>query len=1390
MTKSPRTLLASRRRVLARLTCVLAVSVATGLAADPGSAAAFPYPLDFATEGQGAGEVYFPSASAVDQSNGTVWIADEGNHRVDAFSGAGAFQRAFGFGVLNGAEQLQVCTTFCLSGTLNAGGPAPGEVYPEAVAVDDKTHDVYVGDRNESRIEKYGPSGELLWLIGGGVDKGKKGKLEPGNRCTEAAIEKEHEECGEGTPGPGAGEFEGEGYAIAVDNFAGESAEDVFVGTSERIERFNAAGEFLSELKLPGAGEIVSLAVDASENLYVLSSAIKGVRKLAPDGTPLYTVDAVGKPGSAGGPESVALDGSGHLIVVDLEKGPEVFRFIEFDAVSGTEVEVFGAGEIAGRPNGGPGYQGGVLSVGLKAARLYVASDTGGFRPSVAQSFPSPVPGPWLRGHSLFASEIGGSTATLNAILNAENRETKYHFEYVDDAKFKKSVEEHGAGHGFDEAVSTTEKSLPASFSEPTESEPIKGLKAETVYHLRVIAFNECEAGKECQAQTEEPTFETGPPVKIESLGASSVSSTSATLEAKMNPLGVPSSYRFEYLTEAEFQANVAGARDPFAGASRAPVPDGALGAGSHDLAISQTIADLHPGTIYRYRASAGNVGGEHRSEALALTTQTPGAFSLLDGREWEQVSPVEKHGALFESFAEAGVLQAAAQGNALTYLASTPTEPRPQGYSNQVQVLSARGPGGWSSLDLSLPQETAPGASIGEGQEYRFFSQDLSLALAQPFGAFVPSLSPEASEQTPFLRTDFLGGDSSKPCMSSSVPCYRPLISGCPPVEQTCSPVVAAHADVPPGTVFGVSESTLEACSVGPCGPLFRGATPDLSHVVFESPRIGLSGLPGDQGGLYEWANGKLALVSVLPSGEPAKGGPAEAPTLGHANRISRHAVSDDGSRVMWSFGPHLYERDMTLGSTVKLDLVQGGSGKEPPGAEAIFQAASSDGVTVYFTDQQQLTPGSTASEKNPDLYECEVFEESEKLHCKLSDLTPSGAVQGTVLGSSEDGSYVYFVADGVLAAGATPGTCANQGLLSEPGKSCDLYVRHAGVTKLIASLSGEDAPDWAPELNHLPARISPDGRWLAFMSQLPLTGYDNHDAHSGKPDEEVFLFDAAANGGEGSLVCASCDPTGARPVGAEYGEALTLSSGDRVWSTHAWLAANVPAWTAYQSGNALNQSRYLSDSGRLFFDSHDALVPQDTNGTEDVYEYEPPGAGSCTSGSAAFAAPSGGCIGLISSGSSAQESGFLDASETGADVFFLTAAKLSPGDRDTAIDVYDAHECTTASPCIAPPRSSATVCEGEACQAPVPPPSEVTPASMTFSGIGNLAPSLTASGPSKPKTLTRSQKLAAALKACHKKPKRKRARCERQARRAYGSRSQKSSSSSKPVRKKGAHS
>jgi hypothetical protein len=95
-----------------------------------------------------------------------------------------------------------------------------------------------------------------------------------------------------------------------------------------------------------------------------------------------------------------------------------------------------------------------------------------------------------------------------------------------------------------------------------------------------------------------------------------------------------------------------------------------------------------------------------------------------------------------------------------------------------------------------------------------------------------------------------------------------------------------------------------------------------------------------------------------------------------------------------------------------------------------------------------------------------------------------------------------------------------------------------------------------------------------------------------------------------------------------------------------------------------------------------------------------------------------------LISSGTSPEESAFLDASESGADVFFMTAAQLAPQDLDSALDVYDAHACSTESPCSPSPPPPPVECQGDACQASIPAPSDPTPGSLTFNGPGNQTP------------------------------------------------------------------
>ena len=134
---------------------------------------------------------------------------------------------------------------------------------------------------------------------------------------------------------------------------------------------------------------------------------------------------------------------------------------------------------------------------------------------------------------------------------------------------------------------------------------------------------------------------------------------------------------------------------------------------------------------------------------------------------------------------------------------------------------------------------------------------------------------------------------------------------------------------------------------------------------------------------------------------------------------------------------------------------------------------------------------------------------------------------------------------------------------------------------------------------------------------------------------------------------------------------------------------------------------------------------MPQDVNGEEDVYEYEAEGEGNCRNSTATFNERVGGCVGLISSGTSSEESAFLDASVSGNDVFFLTASQLVQSDLDTALDVYDAHVCVLKVWRVQPRRSPHHPVP-QLTHAERPPRCSRrifgAPASATFSGPGIL--------------------------------------------------------------------
>ncbi len=295
-------------------------------------------------------------------------------------------------------------------------------------------------------------------------------------------------------------------------------------------------------------------------------------------------------------------------------------------------------------------------------------------------------------------------------------------------------------------------------------------------------------------------------------------------------------------------------------------------------------------------------------------------------------------------------------------------------------------------------------------------------------------------------------------------------------------------------------------------------------------------------------------------------------------------------------------------------------------------------------------------------------------------------GGVQG-VIGASDDGHYVYFVATGQLVS--------RQRLLG-PTSARGIYLWHDGALRFIGSFSAASG-DWVRDmpggsgsgllwnLAPLDSRVTPDGRHLLFRATDGdgLTRYDHSTTGcgvgGGSACAEYYVYSADSD----SLVCATCNPTGA-PATADADISVGTNSGAMNPSSHL--------------------SHALTDDGRrVFFTTAEPLVPEDTNGKRDAYVFD----------------VASGRVALLSSGSSTADAYFIDASANGNDAFFLTRERLVGWDRDSALDLYDARVGGgVPDPVGAPPLCSGSPCQGVLAGAPATKPAS----SATFAGSGNV--------------------------------------------------------------------
>jgi len=1277
---------------------------------------------------------------------------------------------------------------------------------PTGVAVNEASGDVYVVDAGDQRIERFHPeakseTGNPVSTWGFGVVDGKE-ELE---LCTTNP-------CAPGKPGTGAGQFDypakPKGHdrtamAIAVDNSTSgsdESKGDVYVvanTVSEQnvVDKFSPTGALLGTVPIVGHA-VGGVAVDASGVVWVQLGEPEALTHLETfqrfknnaSNELLSTVTLEGNTfGVEEGTEllvdcpspGIGIDGPGSALYVNHER----FQLQESPGEACLpEQEEFNQEEKNKRK----------AVESSVTAKTHVVSETGA----------QPTNDELVRANTRGIA-VDQTTGAFAGNVYLDNEESIAALDSTGGfvQRFGGAQLKTGGGGGI--AIDGTSQDVyVADFKKA---------------HVDVF---EPEKG--------------GRPI-INALSASDIEETKIELKALVDPHGskLKKGY-FEYGRE----------KCPTECVKIAFAPEGIEGFGDKEVkaVIDKKVAEdlgipLVPGTTYYYRVEAENASGlaeiatevappvEPPQQIGTFTTLPNATEGLPDHRAWELVSPPKKRGASVEAIGGVGgvdpapsapLVQAAENGNAITYGLNASPEENPEGSRapETQQEISKRGPGGWTSKDIVTPSTKAQGLNVGKPEEYQLFSAEtLSLGLLKTFGVKgvhlqEPPLLHELNgkEVTEEERNLYLRHNFDESCEVPPKSCFEPLVTA---------------ANAPGVKGFGGELEIL-------------GATPDLAQVVLRSAVPLVKGALSED--LYEWnrekpAGEQLAVVNVLPSGE-IKAGSESEPGLGieqgnGATSDARNAISNDGKRVIWSEAGHLYTRNMETGKTLDVSLPEAEVEPIEEGryTNPIYQAASNDGKRIFFTAAAPLTKSSTlrphaleeegqiAGAENPaDLYVCEVVEpEGSPPECKLTDLTAgargelgeSADVAHQLPGVSEDGTYVYFVANGALAAGAVKGSCETLHhrlqLKAKPEEQCNLYEEHFNGSKwetpvVVTVLTEEDSPDWGnvdpfkARIALISSRVSPNGLFLAFMSNRQLTGKTNEDAISTETnkvfDQEVYLYEAEHEHEHKPvhprLTCVSCNPTGAKPHGVQDVEKSGEGIGLLVDRTGSWrgkmLAGSIPSWTlTTEFLSPLYQSHYLTNEGRLFFDSPDQLVPLPSGETyafkENVYEYEPPGLanGTCSN-------PSG-CVALLSSGTSPEESAFLDATPDGSNVFFDTAAKLVAADQDTNYDVYDARICSEASPCI----ESEGVANPQGCESTKS--CKGGPAlTNNFevqgpSGTGNVPKTIVRPGPvekkSKPKPPTRAQLLAKALASCRKRykhNKKKRASCERSAHHKYG--------------------